>query len=315
MVKWCLLDPVAIKATAGVSSVPLSWVMLLWSQWVFLVLRLSFSGCRIKETLLILLDLGGVIHQGKNMTLQDECAGRTFTYMYRFAWLLSVCIDLVFFDCVPLIWHPPHLSQVDGVFVDLPLYDEDKVKVYISGAHVLVTTKFELALTFSWNRLVRVTLPNSYLGAVCGLCGNDNRNPNDDLTMKDGKQAANALQFAESWKVGEIPGCVNGCTADCPICGEAEKQIFSREPYCGILVRTDGPFKQCHGAIDPTPYLDDCVLDTCHYKGHHHTLCSAISAYVTACQAQGIQIEEWRSASFCSKYWNLHYLSKTREGD
>ncbi|XP_053124186.1 IgGFc-binding protein-like isoform X2 [Hemicordylus capensis] len=203
----------------------------------------------------------------------------------------------------------PYTIQVDGVFAELPFYHEDKVKAYVSGAHVLVATKFDLTVTFGWNRLVHVTIPSSYLNAVCGLCGNDNRDPSDDLIMKDGSQAANPAQFAESWKVGEIPDCVNGCTSDCPVCKEAEKQTYKSDQYCGILIRKDGPFKQCQGAIDPTPFFDDCVFDTCQYKGHHDTLCSAISAYVTACQAEGIKIGQWRTASFCSLSCpqNSHY--------
>uniref|UniRef100_A0A670JHY8 Fc fragment of IgG binding protein n=1 Tax=Podarcis muralis TaxID=64176 RepID=A0A670JHY8_PODMU len=193
----------------------------------------------------------------------------------------------------------PHTIKVDGVFVDLPFYHEDKVKAYISGAHVLVITNFDLTVTFGWNRLVHVTVPKSYRNALCGLCGNDNQDSSDDLIMKGGTPAANVNQFAESWKIGEIPGCGNGCTSNCPVCEEAQKQAYKEDRYCGILIRKDGPFKQCHKAIDATAYFEDCVVDVCRYKGHHETLCSAISAYVTACQAQGIQIGQWRSASFC----------------
>ncbi|KAL8220199.1 UNVERIFIED_CONTAM: hypothetical protein K2H54_040445 [Gekko kuhli] len=203
----------------------------------------------------------------------------------------------------------PHTIQVDGLFVDLPFYHEDKVKAYISGAHVLITTMFDLTLTFGWNRLVRVTIPNTYFNAVCGLCGNDDGEPGDDLIMKDGRRAATAAQFAENWKAGEVPGCVNGCTSDCPVCKETEKQTYKGDQYCAILTRKDGPFKECHKAIDPAPYLDDCVSDVCRYKGHRDILCHAIGAYVTACQAQGIQIGQWRSPSFCSLSCprNSHY--------
>ncbi|XP_060132429.1 IgGFc-binding protein [Zootoca vivipara] len=194
----------------------------------------------------------------------------------------------------------PHTIKVDGVFVDLPFYHEDKVKAYISGAHVLVITNFDLTVTFGWNRLVHVTVPKSYRNGLCGLCGNDNQDSGDDLIMKGGSPAANVNQFAESWKIGEIPGCGNGCTSNCPVCEEAQKQTYKEDRYCGILIRKDGPFKQCHKAIDATAYFEDCVADVCQYKGHHETLCSAISVYVTACQAQGIHIGQWRSASFCS---------------
>uniref|UniRef100_A0ABM5ESE3 IgGFc-binding protein-like n=1 Tax=Pogona vitticeps TaxID=103695 RepID=A0ABM5ESE3_9SAUR len=223
--------------------------------------------------------------------------------------LSSVITMEVYNRTIVISQEHPRSIQVDGVFVDLPFYDQDKVKAYISGTHVLVKTKFDLTVAFSWNRLIYITVPRSYLNAVCGFCGNDNGEPDDDLIMKDGLPAPSILQFAESWKIEDTPGCVNGCTSNCTVCNEAQKQTYQHNQYCGILSKRDGPFRQCHDAIDPAPYLDNCVSDVCQSKGHHDTLCSAISAYVIACQAQGIQIEQWRSASFCSPSCprNSHY--------
>ncbi|XP_033014606.1 uncharacterized protein LOC117051988 [Lacerta agilis] len=193
----------------------------------------------------------------------------------------------------------PRKIKVNGVFVDLPFSYENKLKVYISGVHGFIKTDFDLRVSFDWYSYARVIIPNTYANAVCGLCGNANQDPSDDFAMKDGAQTTDEMQFADSWKVKEVPGCSAGCS-DCPVCSEAEKQTYKGDQFCGILKRRDGPFRQCHETIDPTPYFDDCVFDTCQYKGLHDTLCSAISAYVTACQALGIDVGKWRSASFCS---------------
>ncbi|XP_027690223.2 IgGFc-binding protein [Chelonia mydas] len=203
----------------------------------------------------------------------------------------------------------PRKMQVDGVFVDLPFSHQHKFKAYISGVHGFIKTNFDLRVSFDWYSYARVIIPNTYANAVCGLCGNANQDPSDDLTMKDGTQTSDEIQFADSWKVGDVPGCSSSCTGDCSVCSEAQKQTYKGQQYCGILTRQNGPFRQCHGAIDPAPFFDDCVFDTCHYKGHRDTLCSAISAYVTACQARGIRIGQWRSASFCSLTCprNSHY--------
>ncbi|CAM5175576.1 unnamed protein product [Eretmochelys imbricata] len=203
----------------------------------------------------------------------------------------------------------PRKMQVDGVFVDLPFSHQHKFKAYISGVHGFIKTNFDLRVSFDWYSYARVIIPNTYANAVCGLCGNANQDPSDDLTMKDGTQTSDEIQFADSWKVGDVPGCSSSCTGDCSVCSEAQKQTYKGQQYCGILTQQNGPFRQCHGAIDPAPFFDDCVFDTCHYKGHRDTLCSAISAYVTACQARGIRIGQWRSASFCSLTCprNSHY--------
>ncbi|XP_060114541.1 IgGFc-binding protein-like [Heteronotia binoei] len=194
----------------------------------------------------------------------------------------------------------PRKIQVNGVFVDLPFTFENKLKVYISGVHGFIQTDFDLRVSFDWYSYARVIIPNTYANAICGLCGNANQDPRDDFTMKAGTQAVDEIQFADSWKVRDVPGCSAGCTSNCQVCGEAEKKPFKTNKYCGVLIQKDGPFKQCHGAIDPTSFFDDCVFDTCLYKGHRDTLCHAISAYATACQAQGVQVGPWRSASFCS---------------
>ncbi|XP_039369198.1 IgGFc-binding protein-like [Mauremys reevesii] len=203
----------------------------------------------------------------------------------------------------------PRKIKVDGVFMDLPFYQEEKLQAYVSGSHIAIKTAFDLTVTFDGSSLVRVTVPNTYTNALCGLCGNNNQTASDDLTMRDGSRAANAIQFAESWKVGEVPGCLPSCTKDCPVCSEAQRQPYKGDGYCGVITRGNGPFRECHEVIDPAPFFDDCVFDTCQYKGHRDALCSAISAYVTACQAKGIQIGQWRSASFCSATCprNSHY--------
>ncbi|XP_025025324.1 IgGFc-binding protein-like [Python bivittatus] len=195
--------------------------------------------------------------------------------------------------------HPKKI-QVNGIFVEPPFSYENKLSVYQSGVHGFVKADFGLQVSFDWYSYARVILPNTYANAVCGLCGNANQDPKDDFLMKNGTQTKDEIQFANSWKVKDIPGCSPGCTTNCPPCSDADKQTYQGAHYCGILTKKSGPFKQCYDAIDPKPYFDYCVYDTCVYQGHHEALCGAISSYMTACQAQGIQVGRWRTPSFCS---------------
>ncbi|XP_070806129.1 IgGFc-binding protein-like [Pituophis catenifer annectens] len=194
----------------------------------------------------------------------------------------------------------PRKIQVNGVLLDLPFSYENKLKVYTSGVHGFIKTDFDLRVSFDWYSYARVIIPKTYANALCGLCGNANQDPSDDLLTKDGTQAEDEIQFANSWQVKEVPGCSTGCTTNCPVCNDEQKQIYKGDQFCGILIKKNGPFRQCHKMIDPKSYFDDCVFDTCVYKGHRDTLCGAISAYGTACQALGVQVKPWRSASFCS---------------
>ncbi|NXS76280.1 FCGBP protein, partial [Pandion haliaetus] len=204
--------------------------------------------------------------------------------------------------------HPQKL-KVNGILVDLPFSHGNKLHVYLSGVHGFIKTDFDVIVTFDWYSYARVILPNTYSQAVCGLCGNANGDPEDDFNLSNGQPATDEIQFADSWKVADVPGCWAGCTEDCKVCTEAEKRAYRGNKHCGLLVKKEGPFAACHSAIDPAPYFEDCLFDTCLYKGHQETVCSSISAYVTACQSQGIRIKQWRTAAFCSPICppNQHY--------
>ncbi|XP_030069242.1 IgGFc-binding protein [Microcaecilia unicolor] len=204
----------------------------------------------------------------------------------------------------------PRQIQVDGVLTALPFYFKtNKIVAYISGLHVFIKTDFNVRVTFNWISYTSVTVPDTYVSAVCGLCGNNNQNSSDDMTMKNGDIVRNPVQFGDSWKVGDVPGCTAMCNGDCPLCTEEEKQIYKNEIYCGLIVKADGPFSLCHTTVDPSSFFNDCVYDSCQYKGRYTVLCDAISTYVSECQIKGIQIQEWRSPTFCPLACppNAHY--------
>lgn len=200
------------------------------------------------------------------------------------------------------IMQPTLPFQVNGILVDLPFSHGNKLQVYRSGVHGFIKTDFEVIVTFDWYSHAMVILPNTYSGAVCGLCGNADGNPQDDFVLPNGQPATDEIQFADSWKVADIPGCLAGCTENCKVCTEAEKRAYRGDKHCGLLVKKQGPFSACHSAIDPAPYFEDCLFDTCIYKGHQEMVCHSIRAYVTACQSQGIRIRQWRTAAFCSTW-------------
>ncbi|XP_035236114.1 IgGFc-binding protein-like [Anguilla anguilla] len=200
--------------------------------------------------------------------------------------------------------------MVDGQFTSMPFQYEDKLVVFRSGWIAVVETAFGMRVTFDWNSVVTVTLPNTYQGAVCGLCGNYNQNPSDDGTQRDGQAAASESQLGESWKVGVVPGCTSGCTEpECKACSDSQIDAYRAQRYCGIIANKTGPFRDCHARVNPAPYLEDCAFDACHFKGRHSAVCEAVAAYVSACQSEGVAIQSWRSDSFCPAFCpkNSHY--------
>uniref|UniRef100_A0A8B9UCH6 VWFD domain-containing protein n=1 Tax=Anas zonorhyncha TaxID=75864 RepID=A0A8B9UCH6_9AVES len=200
----------------------------------------------------------------------------------------------------------PRKVKLNGAFVELPFTQKDQFELYHSGVHGFVRTKFGLRVSFDWYSYARVILPDAYAGAVCGLCGNANGNPDDDFIARDGKRAKDEIQLADSWKVGDVPGCSAGCVGDCPVCNEEQKQLYRGDGYCGVIARAGGPFRNCHRVVNPGNFLEDCAFDACQYKGRRDILCKAIAAYMTECQSNGAGVEEWRTPSFCAPVCPRH---------
>ncbi|XP_057206432.1 IgGFc-binding protein isoform X2 [Triplophysa rosa] len=197
---------------------------------------------------------------------------------------------------------------VNGELLNLPVHlIEGQVSVFKSGWSAVIQTSFGLKVTFDWNSMATVTLPSTYRGAVCGLCGNYNGNPADDLTLKESTlPASGPVEFGASWHVAEIPGCVHGCTSICPDCDPTTKRLYETSEFCGLLHDPQGPFTDCHATLDPAMYFENCVYDVCLYNGRRDVLCQAITAYVSTCQAMGISIGPWRTSQFCGVQCPIH---------
>lgn len=192
--------------------------------------------------------------------------------------------------------------QVNDELVNLPVsLNEGQVSVYKSGWFAVVTTDFGLKVTFNWESAVFVTLPSSYKGAVCGLCGNYNGISQDDLTPRNGNKPVKPTEFGTSWRVAEIPGCVEGCKGVCPNCDITEKVQYEKKEFCGMISDPKGPFRECHAKLDPAGYFQDCVYDVCLYKGRKDVLCQAITSYTSACQGVGATVYSWRTSQFCGE--------------
>ncbi|KAM8985761.1 IgGFc-binding protein-like [Ara ararauna] len=205
----------------------------------------------------------------------------------------------VYGNVITMSQEHPRKVMVNGAFVELPFTKKDQFELYHSGVHGFARTAFGLRVSFDWYSYARVLLPEVYAGAVCGLCGNANGDPNDDFVTSDGQRATDEIHLANSWKVGDVPGCSSGCEGHCPTCNQEEKEPYRGDEYCGVISKAEGPFRACHAVVNPMAFLEDCAFDACHYKGHRDTVCKAIAAYVTECQSHGVNVEPWRTLTFC----------------
>ncbi|XP_051901395.1 IgGFc-binding protein [Pristis pectinata] len=194
----------------------------------------------------------------------------------------------------------PWRVLVDGVQRAIPMrMDDGRAAVLRKGRAGEIWTDFGLTLTFDWISQVTLTLPSTYAGSVCGLCGDYDGNARDDLRLPSGQVAQSVEAFGEAWKVSDVPGCVSGCGGACPLCSADDQRVYGAPAHCGRLTARDGPFRDCHSKVDPQPFFQDCLYDICLYRGRRSVLCEALGQYMAACQSAGATVHPWRSSDFC----------------
>lgn len=298
--------------------------------------KFSFQGSCVYQLVGVCVSAPGLVPF--NVLVQNEFRGSrvvTFTKLLEIkVYNISIVIDREYADFVTVsISHTPKplpnyfivpnslvklkqnwlfFFQVNGVLLNLPFnLLQGQVSVFRSGFYAVVQTSFGLKVTFDWNSFATVTVPSTYMGAVCGLCGNYNGNPEDDLAVKGTTSLAyGPVEFGASWLVAQIPGCAHGCTDNCQTCDTSKMSLYGTSDYCGLLRDPQGPFRDCHTVLNPGPFFEDCVYDVCLYGGRRDILCQAITAYVSSCQAMGKTISPWRSAEFCGERY-LAFVSRT----
>ncbi|XP_038317769.1 IgGFc-binding protein-like isoform X5 [Canis lupus familiaris] len=183
--------------------------------------------------------------------------------------------------------------QVDGILESLPFFHGRCLRAYYQGRQLCIDTAFGLSLTYDWDSLALVTLPRSYGPYLCGLCGQQG-------------PSSPTVQVPDTWKVAEVPGCGPICGPLCPgPCPGARRTRFAGDEYCGLLAAADGPFSPCYAALDPLPFMDNCLDDACRHYGARHIICRALAAFAVACQALGVHLRPWRTPDFCRECTGL----------
>ncbi|KAI5087282.1 IgGFc-binding protein-like [Silurus meridionalis] len=189
---------------------------------------------------------------------------------------------------------------INGLLMNIPAsLDNGKVRIQQEGDQNVILTDFGLRVAFNMIYHVTITVPSSYVGKTCGLCGNFNGNKNDEYLLPEGKETRDFKTFTSAWKV-PMPGllCDEGCNGDfCPKCPEDKKTAFEKD--CNIITNPEGPFAACHSVINPDSYLKDCAYDVCMGDGNQNMLCQDIAAYMIACQDAGVTVLNWRTPTFC----------------
>ncbi|XP_061808679.1 IgGFc-binding protein [Nerophis lumbriciformis] len=189
--------------------------------------------------------------------------------------------------------------KVNGIKRNMPFYPSNTALVFSLGLHTYIYTE-GFGLSISKEGTVIIGLSSKYANATCGLCGNFNSDPADDLTVNGTQEQLNPEQFGKAWRSGQNHWCVEGCVArSCPNCSSEALDHFSDPGACGKILEVNGPFRDCHSKVDPSSFYKNCVRDLCLYGDVQPTVCRSLAEYADVCLYRKALVYAWRSPEFC----------------
>uniref|UniRef100_A0A8C3PPM6 von Willebrand factor n=1 Tax=Calidris pygmaea TaxID=425635 RepID=A0A8C3PPM6_9CHAR len=204
---------------------------------------------------------------------------------------------------VVILYESGEIELLNGnVNVKVPPKDDSDLEVMKSGRYYIILLGKSISVTWDLAMGVSVILKGNFKDQVCGLCGNFDGIQNNDLTSSNEHLEVDPVDFGNSWKVN--PYCADvekpnrEQTSMSPLCnGNVVKQVMV-ETSCSIL--SGDVFKECKKLVNPEPYIDICMYDTCACEsiGDCACFCDAIAAYAHVCAQKGVAVH-WRSPALC----------------
>uniref|UniRef100_A0A4W3J5X1 Kielin cysteine rich BMP regulator n=1 Tax=Callorhinchus milii TaxID=7868 RepID=A0A4W3J5X1_CALMI len=216
------------------------------------------------------------------------------------AWTKEVTVLVADVHCV---------VQVDGHTVSLPFLREPYIYIERKTNTILLNTNIGVKVLWDGRSHLEVSVAGTYRGQTCGLCGNFNNFPQDELQLRSGLTTISQAAFGNSWKVTDGnetgAGCVDGQDIDpCKEAGyRARKEANAK---CKIL--KSAAFQPCHTLVPPEMFFGSCVYDLCACGATglpggdtgDGCLCDVLEAYTSECREAGI-ILHWRSPGLCGR--------------
>ncbi|XP_022610122.1 kielin/chordin-like protein [Seriola dumerili] len=193
------------------------------------------------------------------------------------------------------------IVKVNDEVVTLPFLREPYIYIERQSNTILLNTNIGLKVLWSGRSHLEVSVPGSYKGHTCGLCGNFNNYYQDDLRMPSGRLSQSESDFGNSWRVANSSHSLSSCQPgkDVDPCKDAGYQAKKgANARCKVL--KSAVFKPCHRVVPPDPWYGACVYDLCACGANSdECLCDALEAYASQCREAGVVLQ-WRSPSLCA---------------
>ncbi|KMQ92697.1 bmp-binding endothelial regulator protein [Lasius niger] len=192
--------------------------------------------------------------------------------------------------------------KVNGKRVDLPYRIDNRLSINCTVDNVIVSTNIGIKVLWDGISFLEVSVPSSYRGRLCGLCGNFNSQTKDDFTTRHGRLLQDVQKFGQSWAVATKKTCEN---VRFPKLGNVDKERRCRgrkdHRLCNRL--RSQIFDPCHKKVNPMMYYKACLQDMCECPTEH-CYCQSFMAYAHECKRLGTQLPHWRKATRCRTVWD-----------
>ncbi|KAJ1178626.1 hypothetical protein NDU88_003869 [Pleurodeles waltl] len=170
------------------------------------------------------------------------------------------------------------------------------------GLYLVIQSSNGILLIWDTKTTIFIKLSPQFKGKVCGLCGNFDGDINNDFTTSSQVLVTNALEFGNSWKVNAYCPDVQNVILPCSV--NPHRKSWA-EKQCAII--KSPIFHICHNKVDPTPYYDACVHDSCSCDsgGDCECFCSAVAVYAQECTKERACVH-WRTPDLCPIFCDFY---------
>ncbi|XP_069480067.1 mucin-5B-like [Ambystoma mexicanum] len=169
---------------------------------------------------------------------------------------------------------------------------------------IFLLVEINIGLILIWDKKTRiiVKLTKKYKNAICGLCGNYDGDGNNDFITRNQALVGNALEFGNSWKIS--PECADATEIPDPCVVNSKMESLASKD-CSLI--TSEVFSACHSQVNPKPYFEACLSDTCacNTGGDCDCFCTAVAAYAQACSEACICVH-WRTPDICPLFCDYY---------
>ncbi|XP_053533767.1 kielin/chordin-like protein isoform X1 [Ictalurus punctatus] len=191
--------------------------------------------------------------------------------------------------------------KVDRQTITLPFLKEPYIYLERKSNTILLNTNVGMKVMWNGRSHLEVSVPGTYKKHMCGLCGNFNNYPQDDMQLRNGQIATSETTFGNNWKV--VSGndmstrCADARDIDpCKVAGYSFRKTANSR--CAVL--KSAVFERCHRVVPPEMFFASCVYDLCACAANaDECLCDALEAYASECREAGVVLQ-WRSPSLCA---------------